>query len=65
MTEMIDKPSFLYADDTKIIGNLIEISSIRTDFLMYSPGSQKKTELTSFWTSLNKLDFKNQTSDTL
>ena len=34
MTEMIDKPAFLYADDTKVIGNLIEISSIQTDFLM-------------------------------
>ena len=31
MPEIIDNPSFLYADDTKIIGNWSDFSSIQTD----------------------------------
>ena len=31
MSEIFGNPSFLYADDTTNIGNLIELSSIQTD----------------------------------
>ena len=44
MTEMIDKPSFLYDDDTKIIGKLFEISSNQTDLtnvITWEPKKQK------------------------
>ena len=32
MPEIIDNTSFLYNDDTKIIGNWFDLSSIQTDF---------------------------------
>ena len=53
MPEIIDNPSFLYAENTKIFGNWFDLSSIRTDLNNGITGATE-TELTSILRKLNK-----------
>ena len=46
MPEVIDNPCFLYADDTKIIGNWFDLSSIQTDL-----------NKVITWAAENRIDF--------
>ena len=51
MPEVIDNPCFSYADDTKIIGNWFDLSSIQTDLnkvIRWAAGNRIYFDLNKF-----------------